>query len=152
VPALEQDVLGLDVAVHDAFAMGVVQCFSDFARDAQGIRDGQLAEADESLAERIPLDGRHDVIKEIPGLAGVVQFQDVGVLEAGGRLDLLEEPRRPQRGGQLGTQHFQRNITLVLAIPGQVHHCHPAAAQLVFDHVPLGDPRLQTRLKVVHGH
>ena len=40
VPVAEQDVLGLDVAVHDAAAVGVGQRVGDLAGDADGVLDG----------------------------------------------------------------------------------------------------------------
>jgi hypothetical protein len=46
----------------------------------------------EPVAEALALDVRHDVEHLPAGLAGVVQRQDVGVLQVGGGLDLVQEP------------------------------------------------------------
>ena len=88
---MEQDVLGLDVAVDDAVAMGVVEGAGDFLREADGILDRELLFAGEPIAEGLALDEGHDVEELAVGAAAVEQGQDVGVLEIGGELDLLEE-------------------------------------------------------------
>ena len=40
MPTREHDVVGLDVAVNDAFLMGVGQCVEQFGDDTDGILDG----------------------------------------------------------------------------------------------------------------
>jgi hypothetical protein len=42
MPAREQNVLWLDVAVHDTVALGVGQGFGHLARDLEGIMNRQL--------------------------------------------------------------------------------------------------------------
>ena len=52
VPVVQQDVLGLDVAVDDAVPVRVVERVGDLARDAHGLVDRQLRLAVEPVAQR----------------------------------------------------------------------------------------------------
>ena len=56
VTRLEEDVLGLDVAMHHALAVGVGQGVGHLARDADGVVDGELLLALEPGAEGFALD------------------------------------------------------------------------------------------------
>ena len=81
-PLVEQDVLGLDVAVDDAARMRVLQRVRDFAAIRSASSHRQLPLALQPLAQRLALDERHHVVEDAVGLAGVVQRHDVRVLEA----------------------------------------------------------------------
>ena len=50
---LQQDVLGLDVAVDDAALVGEVEGGGDFLRQADGVLDRELLLAGEAAAERL---------------------------------------------------------------------------------------------------
>ena len=91
-PAIvKQHVVRLDVAVDHALAVGIVQRGGDLAGDANGLADGQLGFPAQPGAERFALDVGHDVEDRAVDPAGIEQGQDVGVLEVGGGLDLLQE-------------------------------------------------------------
>ena len=102
VPAAEQDVLRLDVAMDDALPVGVGQRVGDLARDLQRVLHRELGLARQAVPQRLALDVGHDVVEEAVGLARVVQRQDVGMAQVGRDLDLAQEPlgaeRRPARG------------------------------------------------------
>ena len=104
VARVEQDVGRLDVPVDHAGAVGVAQGVGHLARDLERVVDRELALVVEPLAEGLALDVGHDVEDQAVDLVGVVQRQDVGVVQPGGDLDLAEEPGRPDLGGQLGAQ------------------------------------------------
>ena len=96
VPAGEHHVVGLDVAVDHPALVGVGQRVGHLAQDPERLVDRQGAVTLEPGAERLAFDERHDVIEEAGGLAGVVEREDVGVLQLGGDLDFAEEPVGPQ--------------------------------------------------------
>ena len=52
------------------------------------------------VPKRLALDVGHDVVEEAAGFPGVVQRQDVRVVQRGRDLDLAQEPLRAQGGGQ----------------------------------------------------
>ena len=89
---VEQDVLGLDVAVDDAVPVRVVERRGDLGGDSHRVGHGQLLLPVEPVRSDLALDERHDVEEEAVDLAGVEQREDVRVLEVGGELDLGQEP------------------------------------------------------------
>ena len=82
VPVVQQDVLGLDVAVHHAVPVRVVERVGHLARDAHGVRDRELPSRDAGdRAATRPRTHGHHVVQEPAGLARVEQRQDVRVIE-----------------------------------------------------------------------
>jgi len=77
--ATQQDVVRLDVAMHDPMAVGAGQRIHHLPDDPHRLVDRQFPFAGEPMAERLPLDVGHDIVDESIGLARVVQGEDVGV-------------------------------------------------------------------------
>ncbi len=140
---MEQDVLGLDVAVDHAITVGIVERVGHFTGDPHRFVDAELGLAVEFVAERLALDVGHDVVEKAVGGAGVEQRQDVRVLEVGGGLDLDHEPLGPEHGGQLGLQDLEGHLAIVLQVLGQVDGGHAALPQLPLDPVAVGQGGLQ---------
>ncbi len=84
----EDDVLRLHVAVDQPLLMGVAEGIRDLAGDPGGVFDGELALAEEALAQRFSSQERHDEVEETVGLARIEQRHDVGMHEPGRGLDL----------------------------------------------------------------
>jgi len=61
------------------------------------------------------------------------------VLQAGGGGDLLHEALGAEHGSQLGPEHLDRDLPLVLEVLGQVYRGHSALAQLPLDAIPVGE-------------
>ena len=83
--------------------------------------------------------------------AAVEEGQDVGVLEAGGGLDLPEEAVGAECGGELGAEKLDGDEAIVLEVAGEVDGGHAAATELALDVVAIdeggpqgtsGDPSL----------
>jgi hypothetical protein len=134
---VQQDVLGLDVAVDHAVAVGVVERAGHFGRDTDGIGHRELAFPLESLAERFSLDKRHDVEEESVGLTRIEQRQQMRMLEVGRGLDLDQEPFRADHGRELRPQHLERHRAPMTDIVRQIDGRHAALAELPFDPVPI---------------
>ncbi len=92
VPALQQDVLRLDVPVNHVMTVRVAQRVRDLAGDLKRIVQGKLLLAREPRPERLPFHIRHDVVEEAARLARVVDRQNVGVGQTRRGLDLAQEP------------------------------------------------------------
>ena len=71
--------------------------------------------------------------------------------EAGGDLDLAQEPLRAKRVGEFWFQHLDRDVALVADVLGEVDRRHTAAAQLTLNAVPIGKGRGEA-IKLVVSH
>ena len=100
---LEQDVVRLHVAVHDAAPVRVRERPRHLAQHARRVGGRKRTARAQSLAERLALDVAHDEEDEAARLADAMDRDDVRVREAGGRARLAHEPlarlRRCGRGG-----------------------------------------------------
>ena len=147
---MQQDVLGLDVAVDDAVAVGVVERRGGLGGDAHRVGHGQLLLAADPVADGLALDERHDVIEEAVGVARVDESQDVRVLQVGGGLDLGQEAFGADDGAEFGAQDLDRDLAVVLDVLGQVHGGHAARAEFALESVAIGE-RVD-ELRGNHGH
>jgi hypothetical protein len=77
--------------VHHAVPVGIVERRRGFPGNPERVVHRELTLAPEPVAERLALDERHGEPEAPRGLAGVVDAQDVRVLEPGGELDLALE-------------------------------------------------------------
>ena len=122
----QEDVVGFDVAVDDAVPVGVGQRAGHLPDNAHRRRDGQLALPRQAFAERFACDKRHGVEEKFTGLAGAQQRNDVGMLQAGGDLDLAPEALDTEAGRQLGWQHLEDHGPAQRRLPGDEHARHSA--------------------------
>src|SRR3989441_29011 len=135
----EEDVLGLDVPVQHAHPVRVGERVGHGPGDRQRLVVAGRSLARQVLAQRAPLDVRHDIIEEAARLTRVVQGEDVGVGEARGHLDLLQEPLDAEEGGQAREQHLERDVAPVLAVVCQVYRGHAAATEHLSQLITLGE-------------
>ena len=164
-PVVQQDVLGLDVAMDHAVAVGVVEGGGHLGRDPDSIAHRELLFAVEPVAERFAFDVRHDVEDGPVHFARIEQRQDVRMLEGRGGFDLLEESLGADHGRQFGPEHFDGHFPAVAEVVGQVDGGHPALAELALDPVAVGQggseavdlrsllhPRRQIGEPMLHQH
>jgi hypothetical protein len=59
------------------------------------------------------------------------------MIEAGGDPDLLQESFGAEHCGDLGTHHLERDQAVVLQVPGEIDHGHPACAELTLQGVAI---------------
>jgi hypothetical protein len=76
----QQDVLGLDIAMHDAVAVGVVQRPRHFPGNGDRSVDLELRLPVQPVPEGFGLDVGHHIVEHVARGAGVEQAEDVGVL------------------------------------------------------------------------
>lgn len=78
----QHDVTGLEVAMDDVLAVGLVERFADLDRHAVDVGQRQRP-ARQPLRERFALDVLHDGVRRALVIADIVQGADVGVVEGG---------------------------------------------------------------------
>ena len=149
VPFVQQDVLGLDVAVHDAVAVRVVERVGHLAGDAHRVVDRELA--------CLRRGGRG---ASAPRTLGMTKYSRppaspesksgrmCGWVSRGGEVDLAEEPLAAERLGEVLAQDLDGDVAVVLEVAREVDGRHAAGAELALDAVVGGERRRQVR----HGH
>ncbi len=140
---LEQDVLGLQIAMHDALPMGVGQGVGDLTQQPHHLRHGQLALPAQAHPQRLALDERHRVVEQPIALPSGEQGHQVGMVESRGELGLLPEPLHAHAGGQLGREYLHHDPPAEPGFLGDEDARHAAAAQLPLDAVGVAERRLQ---------
>ena len=138
---MQQNVLRLDVAVDHLVGVRVAQGGSYLASDGKGLIHRQLLLALELGAQRLTLDVGHDVEQAAAGLTGVVQREDVRMVEPRRDLDLAQEALRTDRRGQFGSQHFDRHEPMMLDVVREVDRRHAAVPQLALDRIATSERR-----------
>jgi hypothetical protein len=104
----------------------------------------KLALTVDPVPQRFALDEGHHVVQEALRLTRVEEWEDVCVLQVGGRLDLDEKAVYAHDRGQLRLEHFDRHLAVVAHVGGQVYGRHPALAELTLNRVPPLEGGVQT--------
>ena len=139
VVVLEEDVLGLDVAVDDAAVVRVAERVGDLVGNAKDVGDRQRSVARQPVAEGLALDERHDVEDKPVDLARIEEREDIRVAEVGRGGDLAQEAFVAERGGEFGAEDLHRDLAVVLEVLGEVHGGHPTGTEFPFDAVPVSE-------------
>jgi hypothetical protein len=150
VPAFEQDVLGLDVAMNHAALVRVRERIRHFAGDPQRVAHGQLLLAEQPVAQRLAFDERHHVAQDAVAFARVVQRNDVRMPEARSGGDLAQKPIEADGGGEIGAQHLDGDPASVSDVVGEVDSGHAARAELSLYPVSASKSDGQVRRGITH--
>ena len=125
--AREQDVAGLDVAVHDTGAVRERERGCDLRRDLRGLVGVERALAPDEVAQRAALDVLHDDEVRAGLLAPVVNTDDVLVVQVGGGLRLAPEPLDERRlACVFRKERLHRNGSIEQAVMPEVDLGHTA--------------------------
>ena len=128
-------VVGLDVPVDDAPAVGVAQGLYDLGDEVQGLPPVQLAPLLlHILLQGDPVDELHDDVLNVSGAADIIHRHDVGVRQHGHGLGLVVEAAA-ELGvlGQVLPQDLHRHQPVQPVAPGFIHLGHPAGADELQD-------------------
>jgi len=129
---VEDQVRGLDVAMHQAVLVGRTQSEGGLAHQLTGIGDSERAAAAHECREVKPLDILHDQEMPVAHLARVHGPHDVRVFQLADGLHLLLEAGDPLRVVHGARQEdFDRHELVELGVQGLVDRAHPALAELL---------------------
>jgi len=134
---IEEEVLGLDVAVDDAAVVGELEGVAEGGDDGEGFPGGEFLDA-QQLAEVHAIDEFHEEVEEAAGLAEVVDGDNVGVVEGGEGAGFASEAF-----GELGVvdafggEELEGDEAVEGFLPGLVNDAHAAAAE-EFEDLELG--------------
>ena len=124
--------------MHHAVLVRVRERRGDAAADAHDLADLERRPVLLALAQRLPLDERHDVVEPALRLARVEHGNDAGVAQQRGGANLAGETLRPYRLGDVRTQHLERHRAMgVLAVAGEIDRAHAAACDHALDVIAL---------------
>ena len=136
---MQENVFGLYITVHHALPVRVVERAGDFARDAHRLRNWQLFFALETRTQRFAGHEWHHVVQQAVGLTTVEQRQNVRMLQARGGADLGQEPFAAERGAQIGVQHLDRDVAVVLEIVREIDGGHATGAEFAENVITVGE-------------
>jgi hypothetical protein len=91
----------------------------------------------EPIPEGFSLHVRHDVIKEVASFTGVMERQDVGMVEPGGDFDLVQKAARTDGMAQFRLQDLEGYLPPMPQVLGEVDDRHAAATKFSLDAVAL---------------
>ena len=152
---LDEHVLRLDVPMHEALPVGIPERPRDPAHDLDGIRHRELSLPGQAGAQRLAGHVRHGVVEQAAGgkegLAGREDGHDVGMLQAGGHLDLAPEPIGAHAAGELGRDDLDHDPSAQRLIGREEHARHAAAAELALNGEGARKGRLQVAAEGI-GH
>jgi hypothetical protein len=131
----KQDVARLDIPMHEAVPMRVVQRICHLAPDSQRVCQRESPLAKQTVPDGFPLHVGHYVVEQAGCLSGVMEGKDVRVGEPRLDSDLTQEALAPERGRDPRMEHLDGYQTMVPEIFRQVHRAHAPAAELALDHV-----------------
>ena len=121
----DHDVVGLEIAMHDARLVRRVEPRADRRDDVDDAREGKLPLAFDEVEERFAFDELHREEALTAVLADVEGARDVGVRDAPGELHLatksLDDARRV---GDLALEHLQRDDLVELTVAHLVDGAH----------------------------
>ena len=141
--ALGENVARLDVPVHHAALVGVVERVHHVVQHAHDLAHVELRFPFEAGAERFALDEGHGVVEQLVVLAGRQQRDDMRVLELGGELDLTAEAVAVDAGGEVGREHLHDHFPAQRHVGGHEDAAHPGPLKLGAEFIRWGQRFLE---------
>jgi hypothetical protein len=143
----EEDIVRLEVAVHDPLRVRLRQGTADLSNDGDKVMRGQPADARQTLAEVLAVEQFHGDVRRPVADSVIEDLNDVRASQVGGGLCLALEARldfgklRPLPFDELdGTRNVQPEVRR------KPHRAHPAAPEQSVEAESLGDDYVRRRL------
>ena len=149
VPPLEQDVLGLHVAMHDPMVVCERQRVQELARDAQCVGQRERPLPHEARPERLSGNVGHHVPEQRVVAAGGEHRHDVRVLQLRDEFDLAPEALSTRGDGALEVEDLHHHAPIEGTVGREEYAGHPAAAELAIDREGVAERALEARGEVV---
>ena len=150
--ALQQDVVGLHVAVHEPLRMRVRERPRHLAQHARALGARERTARAHALRERLAVHERHHIEDEALAILDRVDRDDVRVRELGREPRLAQEPiTQPRLRRPLGRQQLDRDRTIEMDLARQVDDPHAPAAEFAVERVPAGERVLELEKEGVGG-
>ena len=130
----DENVLGLEVAMDDAFRVRGSQAVRDLDGGPQQRLDRQRPGRQE-VAQRAPFDQLHREVRDAVRLADIVDGDDVGVGQSGGGARFLLEAAARFGVDEVGGQDLERHVAAQPRVARAVHLAHAADADRIDDFV-----------------
>ena len=132
-----QDVLGLDVAMHDPAPVREVEGASDVGHDLQGRRLIEPPPPPQPSRQARPGDELQHEVMDAPVFIDLDEVGHVRVIDLGEEAGLLgEPPARPGSTGLVGVEHLDGDRRAVGRVPGPVDGPHAPLSQFLEDQEP----------------
>ena len=128
----DQDVLGLDVTMQNAGVVRRGQTIGDADDQLDDVLPRPWARLD-PVPERAAVNELGDQVLAPVELAGVMDREDVGMIERGCELRFALEAPPGRRVGQIGGEKLDRDGAIELGIRRAIDRAHPAFAKLVIE-------------------
>ena len=125
--------------MDDAIAVSVRQRFGNVPCDAPPDCLGHRAISLEPGAKRLAVDQRHHVIQEAGSLTGIMEWENVWVLEPRSDLYFPQKPLDAYEKGDVRVKDLEGDITVMSYVVGEPDGRHPAASELTLKGVAVGE-------------
>src|SRR5262249_13171455 len=129
IPGEDEDVLGLDVTMHDAQRVAVLERLRGLDPEVDELADAERR-LGEALAEIRPLDERHDEEERLFVLADVVDADDPGVIHLGDHARFAEEAITSLGSEAVSGDQLEGYVALEERVAPQVDDAHSTASEL----------------------
>ena len=139
---IDHEVGRLDVPMNDAGFVRVLQTGAQLHHQPELLRDRHRLAALDLLGQGLAPDVLHHDERRALELAGVVDVDDVGMVQRGERPGLTGKPLAQIARIEVGEQQLERDepVGVGVGIASQVERAHPAGPDEGLDVVPI-DPR-----------
>jgi hypothetical protein len=138
---IEEHVVRLDVAVHDALAVRIAQRARRLGKNPAGLGGGQRPVLEQPVGQRLAAQELHCKICDLASLADAVDRDDVRMLEPRRDPRFAHEPLDERVvEGERERQHLDRHLAVEHELARPVDDGHAAAAELL-EHLVFADQR-----------